>query len=369
MARWPCALMALIFAALLVVVPPELLHSASAFVETSVPTTDNPPGVGPAELPSVLRKGPADCGGRHITHLTHDQPNTTADGLGSSGASLAYCQGPGASRRLFGCSDENSFRKERVLATGFHKTVWLVSVNGSLHVLKTSNRTGARERKHNEALDPRTSRQAHIRHEYRVARSLSGLHGLLPYSGYCSRTPMGVAWSLWPFLPRGTFPVAGSHLATEAQLQLALSVAQTFACLADLPGGRYGYVLDNSRKQYGVDDRYRVWLLDYDGVQLLPKGQSVDGDKRCTTLQQCRVGQAWDQVPEMRCLGQGGPGRCHGLDSRSMVYVLGHEFLARLPAVGDLVQPLLVEDPQARPTAASVASQLEDRLQRCQLHA
>eukprot|EP00668_Euglena_longa_P005668 GGOE01006694.1.p3 GENE.GGOE01006694.1~~GGOE01006694.1.p3 ORF type:complete len:181 (+),score=34.44 GGOE01006694.1:544-1086(+) len=180
---------------------------------------------------------------------------------------------------------------------------------------------------------------------------------------------MGVAWSLWPFLPRGTFPVAGSHLATEAQLQLALSVAQTFACLADLPGGRYGYVLDNSRKQYGVDDRYRVWLLDYDGVQLLPKGQSVDGDKRCTTLQQCRVGQAWDQVPEMRCLGQGGPGRCHGLDSRSMVYVLGHEFLARLPAVGDLVQPLLVEDPQARPTAASVASQLEDRLQRCQLHA
>ena len=50
-----------------------------------------------------------------------------------------------------------------MLATGYQKTVWLVTVNGTYYVFKTSSRDGARVRKRNTSIDPRTSRQAHLR--------------------------------------------------------------------------------------------------------------------------------------------------------------------------------------------------------------
>eukprot|EP00667_Euglena_gracilis_P024223 EG_transcript_27738 len=218
MARWSCALVALALIAALATVPHELVrHTAGFMAEVDrMSSNEGPPSRGGIAAAPATLDVPVEADGRAVVtprpaaavDPTPDPPTASI----ASDQDLPYCQIPSANRRLFGCADEDAFQRQRVLATGFHKTVWLVSVNGSSYVLKTSNRTGARARKHNEAMDPRASRQGHIRHEYRVARSVAGRHGLLPYSGYCSHTATGVAWSLWPFLSRGTFPVSGAQL-------------------------------------------------------------------------------------------------------------------------------------------------------------
>lgn len=98
---------------------------------------------------------------------------------------------------------------------------------------------------------------------------------------HCPSTKSSLPGLTPPPSKRPPAPVSGAQLSNATQLRLALSVGRTFACLAALPGGRYGYVLDNARKQYGVDGGDAVWLIDYDGLQLLPRGQRLDGVPAC----------------------------------------------------------------------------------------
>ena len=88
-----------------------------------------------------------------------------------------------------------------------------------------------------------------------------------------------------PFIPPLTF--LRSEIPACAQVRMGIAAAKIFACMAHMPNNNYGYALDNSRKQYGVDEEYRVWVLDYDGFEVHDRGDKVEG-VRCSHASHCR---------------------------------------------------------------------------------
>ena len=72
--------------------------------------------------------------------------------------------------------------------------------------------------------------------------------------------------------------------ASALQLRMALTLAQTHACIAHLPTGGYYYVLDNKPKQYVVDGHWNVLLV---GMAVLKDARNATVHGWCL---QCSAG-------------------------------------------------------------------------------
>eukprot|EP00667_Euglena_gracilis_P017460 EG_transcript_18399 len=272
-----------------------------------------------------------------------------------------YCHRPSLPRPLLTCADRHRLAVGRQLGAGKSKTVHVAVLDGERLAYKSAALAAQRGRGVRQ--NPFEERKAVVAMEFNKTLLMDGTAGVLRARGACFTATD--AWAAYSFGERGAFGPDLVATASEADsLLMAQSVARVFACLEHHPYG-FAFISDNKPEQFVVHEDWTVELADVDGLRFYaPGSRGRMGGKTCRTNLDCVANRRRPDFvlsPDNGC--DVAAGHCVGEDSRSMVFVLGHMFLAplasRAPALRPVADRCQARDRTARPTAAEVARAIE----------